>query len=214
MPLNKEKSKFAEKSLLRKVGQDGYKEGGFSPNARDKELFLREAFEKDPWEGFTLVFNHYYKPLCSHAIRFVYSQTYAEDIVSEVFAEFWKKEHYKRLHSSFRAYLFQSVRNRSMNFIRKELGREVKQFEEDFLMTNTLSPEEHMVYEQFYQRVQNGIEQLPPKCKKVFMMSRFEGKPLKEIARIQNISIRTVESHISKALRMMREILDLTDGGK
>src|SRR5690625_7198236 len=80
------------------------------------------------------------------------------------------------------------------------------------MMTSALSPEEHMVYEQFYQRVQKGIEQLPPKCKKVFMMRRFEGKPLKEIARIQNISIRTVESHISKALGMMRESLDVTDG--
>lgn len=212
MPLNKEKSKFAEKNLLRKVGQDRYEKDGFSLNVQDKELFLRDAFEKDPWEGFTLVFNHYYKPLCSHAIRFVYSHSHAEDIVSEVFTEFWKKEHYKKLHTSFRAYLFQAVRNRSMNFIRKELGREVKQIEEDFMMTSALSPEEHMVYEQFYQRVQKGIEQLPPKCKKVFMMSRFEGKPLKEIAQIQNISIRTVESHISKALRMMREILDMTDG--
>src|SRR5690625_6046430 len=92
-----------------------------------------------------------------------------------------------------------------MIFIRKELGREAKQIEEDFMMTSALSPEEHMVYEQFYQRVQKGIEQLPPKCKKVFMMSRFEGKPLKEIARIQNISIRTVESHISKALGIDRK---------
>ena len=98
-----------------------------------------------------------------------------------------------------------------MNFIRKELGRETKQIEEDLLLTNIRSPEQQMVYEQFYQRVQKGIEQLPPKCKKVFLMSRFEGKPLKEIARIQNISVRTAETHISKALRMMREILDLTD---
>jgi len=211
MPLNKEKSKFSEKNLLKKVGQTRYETEGFSLNVQDKERFLRESFEKDPWEGFTLVFNHYYKPLCSHAIRFVYSHSHAEDIVSEVFTEFWHKKHFSRMHTSYRAYLFKAVRNRSMNFIRKELGRETKQIEEDLLLTNIRSPEQQMVYEQFYQRVQKGIEQLPPKCKKVFLMSRFEGKPLKEIARIQNISVRTAETHISKALRMMREILDLTD---
>lgn len=211
MPLNKEKSKFSEKNLLKKVGQTRYETEGFSLNVQDKERFLRESFEKDPWEGFTLVFNHYYSPLCSHAVRYVYSHTYAEDIVSEVFTEFWHKKHFSRMHTSYRAYLFKAVRNRSMNFIRKELGRETKQIEEDLLLTNIRSPEQQMVYEQFYQRVQKGIEQLPPKCKKVFLMSRFEGKPLKEIARIQNISVRTAETHISKALRMMREILDLTD---
>src|SRR5690625_3548863 len=212
MPLNNEKSKFAEKNLLRKVGQDRYEKDGFSLNVQDKERFLRESFEKDPWEGFTLVFNHYYRPVCSRAIRFVYSHTHTEDIVSEVFTEFWKKEHYKKLHTRFRAYLFQAVLNRSMNFIRKEQGREAKQIEEDFMMTSALSPEEHMVYEQIYQRVQKGIEHVPPKCKTVIMMSRFEGKTMNEIARHQNISIRTVDSHLSNVCGRMREILDVTDG--
>lgn len=211
MPLKKEKTKFQEKTLLKKTEDSRIGQDSFPPNIQDKELFLKEAFGRDPWEGFTLVFKHYYNPLCSHAVRFVYSHAHAEDIVSEVFAEFWHKDHFLRMHTSFRAYLFQAVRNRSMNFIRKELGRETKEIEEDQLLTNSLSPEQQMVYEQFYQNVQNGIEQLPPKCKKVFLMSRFEGKPLKEIAQIQNISVRTVEAHISKALRMMREILDRTE---
>lgn len=211
MPLKKEKSKNRKTFLLKKAEDNGTAKESFLSDIQDKERFLRETFERDPWEGFTLVFNHYYSPLCSHAVRYVYSHTYAEDIVSEVFTEFWQKKHFSRMHTSYRAYLFKAVRNRSMNFIRKELGRETKQIDEDLLLTSARSPEQQMVYEQFYQRVQKGIEQLPPKCKKVFLMSRFEGKPLKEIARIQNISVRTAETHISKALRMMREILDLTD---
>lgn len=177
----------------------------------DKEYFLRETFQQDPWEGCTLVFKHYYTPLCSHAIRFVYSQTYAEDIVSEVFMEFWQKSHYKKIHTTFRAYLFQAVRNRALNFIRKEFGREVQPVQENDLLEKSPTPEQVLMYEEFYQKVQDGIEKLPPKCKKVFLMSRYEGMPLKEIAQAQNISVRTVETHISKALKMMREILDQSD---
>ncbi|MBY5959504.1 RNA polymerase sigma-70 factor [Membranicola marinus] len=179
--------------------------------SRDREYFLRKAFREDPWEGCTLIFKHYYSPLCSHAIRYVYSQAYAEDIVSEVFMEFWQKKHFEKIHTTYRTYLFQAVRNRALNFVRKEFGRELDPITEGELLGKSLSPEQIMVHEEFYQKVQEGIEQLPPKCKKVFLMSRNEGKPIKEIAAQQKISVRTVETHISKALKMMREVLVQTN---
>lgn len=178
---------------------------------RDKEYFLRKAFEKDEWEGCSLVFRHYYKSLCSHAVRFVYSKMYAEDIVSEVFAEFWQKKHFRNIQTTYKTYLFRSVRNRSLNFIRNEFGRTTQSLPEEVLLSRSILADEQMMYEHFYQKVQGGIEALPPKCKKVFLMSRYEGKSLKEIARLQNISIRTAETHISKALKMMRDVLDFTD---
>ena len=67
-----------------------------------------------------------------------------------------------------------------------------------------------MMYDQFYHKVQEGIDQLPPKCKKKILMSRFEDKSLKEIASIHDISIRTVNAHINKALKIMRNALDDT----
>lgn len=60
----------------------------------DHELFLREAFREDAWLGCTLLFDHYYAPMCSHAVRYVYSKEYAEDVVADVFRKFWQKEHF------------------------------------------------------------------------------------------------------------------------
>lgn len=176
----------------------------------DKEYFLRKAFLRDEWEGCSLVFEYYYKPLCSHAVRFVHSKAYAEDIVSEVFLTFWHKRHFRQVNTTYRTYLFQAVRNRSLNFIRKEFGHDIELMGDESLLSRSIAPDKQMMYDQFYHKVQEGIDQLPPKCKKIFILSRFEDKPLKEIAMIHKISIRTVEAHISKALKIMREALNYT----
>lgn len=173
----------------------------------DTEAFLREAFRKDEWEGCTLLFDHYYAPMCSHAVRFVYSKEYAEDVVADVFREFWQKRQFERVNTSFRTYLFRAVRNRSMNMIKRELRQTVPI--EDTLTTHTtaMKPDDHMMYDQFYRSIQNCVDQLPPMCKKVFLMSRFENIPHREISSLLGISIRTVESHISKALAALRSKL-------
>lgn len=173
----------------------------------DNELFLKEAFQKDEWLGCSLVFEHYYAPLCSHAIRYVYSREYAEDIVAEVFKEFWQKKHFRSITISFRTYLYRAVRNRSLNHSRREFKQSVVDEQDLTIPSAALRPDEMMMYDQLYQKIQSGIDGLPPKCRKIFLMSRFEGKKLKEIAELQNISIRTVETHISKALSILREVV-------
>ena len=186
----------------------------FIPQVPNKEYFLRKAFEEDEWEGCALVYRHYYNALCSHAVRFVYSRMYAEDIVSDVFAEFWHKKHFRNIKTTYQTYLFRSVRNRALNFIRNEFGHATIEIPEGVLLSAAITADEQLMYEEFYQKVQAVIEALPPKCKKVFMMSRYEGKSMKEIARIQNISVRTAETHVSKALKMMRNVLCYTDENK
>src|SRR5690606_29878801 len=115
----------------------------------DHELFLREAFRKDEWLGCTLLFDHYYAPMCSHAVRYVYSKEYAEDVVADVFREFWQKKQFNKVTTSFRTYLFRAVRNRAMNMIRREL-RQTNPLSEDWdAVSETLRPDEQMIYDQF-----------------------------------------------------------------
>ncbi len=177
---------------------------GKSTLIHDNELFLRKAFNKDAWLGCTLLFDHYYAPMCSHAIRYVYSKEYAEDVVADVFREFWQKKQFKKVNTSFRTYLFRAVRNRAMNMIKRELRPTLQLADEHNAAIDALRPDEQMMYDQFYQKIQRCIDQLPPMCKKVFLMSRYENKSHKEIAELQDISIRTVEAHISKALSLLR----------
>lgn len=173
----------------------------------DTEAFLREAFNKDEWLGCSLLFDHYYTPMCSHAIRFVYSKEYAEDVVADVFREFWQKKQFSKVTTSYRAYLFRAVRNRALNMMRRELIPTTPLDNTHNEPSKTLKPDEHMMYDQFYQSIQRAVDRLPPRCRKVFLMSRFENKPLGEIATIMGISIRTVETHISKALSILRSSL-------
>src|SRR5688572_27446141 len=89
----------------------------------DEEILIKRAFDNDPKQGCEILFQKYYRILCSHAIRFVYSKEVAEDIVSELFCRFWSDQIYLSITTSYRAYLFKAVRFSAYNYIRWELSK-------------------------------------------------------------------------------------------
>lgn len=181
-----------------------------NPLVRD-ELFIHRAFEQNPHKGCELLFREYYGPLCSHAIRFVQSQEAARDIVSDTFCIFWQTKRYQEITTSYRAYLYAAVRNRSLKYLQQEFGGQLSVSTRDEatdLMEQTpaefQNPESLLVYEELHNRVETAIGQLPPQRQKVFMMNRFEGKKYQTIADELCISRKAVEGHISKALVSLR----------
>jgi RNA polymerase sigma-70 factor (family 1) len=170
------------------------------------EMLIRQAFKKSPEEGCELLFRRYHRPLCNHALRYVYSRQIAEDLVSDVFCKFWKNGSYQSVTSSFRFYLFRSVRNEAYSYLRSE-------FKYHDSLEATMSPEGSLgqrpdyitQYEETFHRVKELVEQLPPQCRKVFLMNRFEGKRYQEIADEMGLSIKTVETHLVKALSYVRK---------
>jgi uncharacterized FlgJ-related protein len=93
--------------------------------AQDKELFIRKTFEDNPEKGVELLFKFYYRPLCSHAARYVYSKELAEDLVGEVFERFWQKQLYAQVSTSFQAYLFTAVRHQAFQYLRASSAKSV-----------------------------------------------------------------------------------------
>ncbi len=177
----------------------------------DKEFFLRQQFQEDPRKGLELLFHEYYGPLCSHAVRFVYSRDLARDLVSEIFCTFFQKELYKKIDTSYRAYLYRCVRNDSVKYLQRELGREV-QLPPDGLTDTTGSlavstPEDLLSFEELSNRIETAIRGLSPQIQKVFLMNRYEGKKYLEISEELSISLKTVEAHITKALAILRKVL-------
>ncbi len=172
----------------------------------DREYFIRKTFENDPAKGCELMFRMYYNPMCSYAVRFVCSKAVAEDLVSDIFYSFWKNQTYLTIKSSYRAYLFKSVQNRSYNF----LSGEFKQTD-----SIDLIPDEHfesadlaenlVQMEELGQKIERIVNGLPPQCQRVFVLNRYENKKNREIAEELSLSYRTVETHISKALQALRE---------
>nr|WP_295922935.1 RNA polymerase sigma-70 factor [uncultured Dyadobacter sp.] len=172
----------------------------------DSEWVIRNGFDRSARYGFELLFKRYHKVLCSHAARFVYSEAVAQDIVSEVFCKLWKSKAYEGINTSYRFYLFRSVRNEAYNYIRLEF-QPMEQLEaaEYQVSGNGNLPDMIAQYEEVLQRVERIVHSLPPQCRKIFLMSRFEGKKYQEIADELGISIKTVEVHISRALISMRQ---------
>lgn len=174
----------------------------------DVEFFIRQAFQSNPQLGCELLYRSYYQPLCSHAVRFLYSKTIAEDLVSDIFYQFYSKETYREVTTSFRAYLYKTVRHRAYNYLQREskrmTGLEILENSSD---DHISQPDLVTQYEELYQEIEKTISNLPSQQRKIYLMYRFEGKKYAEIADILQLSLRTIEVQIRKANHTLRDML-------
>lgn len=171
----------------------------------DTEFFIRRAFKTDPQKGCELLFRQYYRPLCTYAVRFVYAIEVAEDLVADVFYTFWNTKAYQQVNQSFRGYLFRSVRNRAYNYLANELKPNYPiELAGQSEMPPADGPELMIRFDELAHRVDELVAALPPQCRKIFIQNRFEGRRAKDIAQELQLSVRTVEVHIAKALSTLR----------
>ncbi len=174
----------------------------------DSEMLLKRAFETDINQGISLLFRWYYKPLCSHAIRYVASKEIAEDIVSDIFYKFHSEQMYTNIDTSFRAYLFTAVRYRSFDYVRAEMRRNTSIQYADYVALQPDEQPDHITqYEELSRDVESAINTLPIKRRKIYVMHRFEGKKYQEIASELNLSVRTVEAQMYQALHQVRKVI-------
>jgi len=172
------------------------------------ELFIRKTLESDPEQGIELLYLRYYQPLCTHAIRFVRSRQAAEDLVSDLFYQFYINRFFTQISTSYRAYLFRAVRNKGYNYIRWELERSTALGEEDIAMIPEYQqPDMITQYEELYQDVETAINNLPVQRRGIYLRFQFEGKPVKEIAEELSLSTRTVEVQIYRARQALRSFI-------
>jgi RNA polymerase sigma-70 factor (ECF subfamily) len=158
---------------------------------------------------FESLFKLYFKPLCGFSKGFVYDADAAHEIVQNVFVNLWQKRDALDLNQSIKSYLYTSVRNRSLNYLRDH-----KKFRssilDDELSHYEASPSAFSIEQDDLQAlIDQSIASLPEKCREVFELSRFEGLKYQEIADKLQISIKTVENQMGKALKVLRE--DLKD---
>ena len=129
----------------------------------------------------------------------------AEDIVQLVFIKLWEKRNQVNLRQSGQSYLYKSVYHLCLNSIRNKKLKE--KYTEKFPTPITSGINNVTVEKEINGRVMKAIETLPPKCKEIFMKSRDEGKKYGEIATELNISVKTVEAQMGKALKILRNLL-------
>ena len=156
---------------------------------------------------FEEVFKTYFKPLTAFAFKFVKDTDDAKSIVHDVFMKLWEKRDNIDMSKSVKSYLFTSVNNRSLNFIRDH-----KKFTHEEFILESQHDEHWEVSDELsaidiQQKVDTTLNNISPKAKEVFLMSRNEGLKYREIAEKLSISIKTVETHMSTALKELRKNL-------
>lgn len=176
------------------------------PRTIDEEFFLKALFTQDPKKGCEVLFRRYYANLCNHALRFVYSKDVAEEVVAEVFANFWQSQAFHHVHSSYQAYLYQAVRYRAYNYLKQEVNR-MAPLSAETPHPPTHRPDEVLHYHDLCRKVEGVIQALPPRCRMAFQLNRVEGKKYTEIAAELKISVSGVERLISRALAKLRQEL-------
>lgn len=161
------------------------------------------AFQINNSKEFERIFRELYTPLCQKAYKIVKDKDLSEDLVQQVFVRLWEKRKEIRIHTTAKAYLYKATIYAAFNHIRKEnqLVEWESQLAEPFHLNNDLE------YQETIQQVTSIIDELPPSCRTIFILSREEGMSYKEIAETLSISIKTVENQMSKALRILREKL-------
>ena len=172
----------------------------------DDEILLRSQFEINPEKGCELLFKRYYVNLCNHAIRFVHSREVAEDIVSEIFAVFWQNQTFKNINTSYRAYLYKSVRHRAYNHLKWQM-KFTDSPETISWTADSQSPDEALQYTELHQKIELIIKELPPQCRRAYLLKKVEGRKYDEIAAELKISNKAVEALVSRALTRLRKEL-------
>jgi RNA polymerase sigma-70 factor, ECF subfamily len=169
----------------------------------EKDLIVR--LKNGDQTAFELLFHFYYPGLVIYASQFTADRDEAEEIVQDFFVRFWQKHQQILLSDSLKNYLFASVRNGSLNYLKH------KKIEDNYLKEIYDLSNEHLAYDtnlyvtsELQEKIKNSIELLPDKCREIFMMSRIRGMKNEEIATKLNLSKRTVESQISNALKVLR----------
>ena len=157
---------------------------------------------------FREVFKEYYNPLCNFAVSITSDRKMAQDVVQDVFTKLWDKRKELSINSNEKSYLFQAVKHRAYEILRKrqnESKLNVTDFEESYSREKDLEEQANkfMLKEFLY----NSIRQLPPKCQEIFVLNKVNGLTYTEIADDLNISVKTVENQIGKAYRKLRVLM-------
>ncbi len=160
-------------------------------------------------QAMELLFKTHYKALLRFAKTILKDASQAEDTVQDVFIKIWEKRQNLIINTSLKSYLYMAVRNHCLNALKlneRKYWMEEGMENDEKMATNDV--ENKLIAKSLQQQITQAIELLPDKCKLTFQLSRYENMSYKEIAETMNVSIKTVENQMGKALATLRNYLN------
>ncbi|MFT7198366.1 MAG: RNA polymerase sigma-70 factor (ECF subfamily) [Marinoscillum sp.] len=171
---------------------------------------------------FENLFKEHYNSLVHFAKKYVNDDDDAEEVVHQLFTRLWVNNQSININSSIQSYLFGAMRNACMNYLKHVKVKNA--YGDHVRLTHSSSVQiDFLELDELNSTIRNALDKIPEKCREVFELSRYEGEKYQEIADTLNVSIKTVEKQMSKALKILRDelseyliilILLIGDGGK
>lgn len=175
------------------------------PDERTDDILTRlRADEKAALKD---LFQEYYLSVCKTIHRFIRDKSTVEDLAQEVFIRFWEKRQQIEINSSLSAYIRRMAINEALAYLRRNKRFDDREVTPDIVPGTADSTEAQFLQQELEARVREAVNELPPRCRTVFQLSRYEELTYQEIADQMEISIKTVENQMGKALRILRERL-------
>ena len=177
---------------------------------QENDTELARSIKNGDRKAWNLLIKEYYDGLLVYILSMTKEKEFAEEILQDVFTNFWIKRKKINITTSIKSYLYRSARNTTLNSLKR------KRFEENYhrqleKTTNFFRnfTEEDINYDQLKAKIFKTIDRLPETSKEIFKLSRFSGMTYKEISEILNISTRSVHYQIGIALKILRkEVVD------
>ncbi|MCK5135705.1 MAG: RNA polymerase sigma-70 factor [Bacteroidales bacterium] len=176
---------------------------------------IHERLEAGDIKAFEMLYNEQYTPLCHFAQRFVFDLDTAREIVQGVFVYIWEKRTSLPSDISLKNYLYTSVRNKCIDYLKhqnieneykkKRIKEVIEHGNNSFSIID--HPLDGLITKELENAIKDAINNLPEKCREIFELSRFEGLKYREIAEELNISVKTVETQMSRALESLKKKL-------
>jgi RNA polymerase sigma-70 factor (family 1) len=171
----------------------------------DDELITH--FYRNDEKAFNEIYNRYWQRLYVYALSKLDNEENAEEVIQTVFIDLWQKRNSARI-ENLASYLYKAVKNKCIDLIRQRLVRD--RYEEIVLQTSDEgdpSTEELLAFEELKALLKTAMESLPEKTREIFRLNRMEYLSVREVSAALSIPERTVEHHLSQALKLMRVYL-------
>jgi RNA polymerase sigma-70 factor (ECF subfamily) len=169
------------------------------------DIYLFNKMKEGDQQAFNFIFTKHYPDLVNFAMVYLKEIFEAEEIVQDVFLKLWEDREALEIHTSLKAYLMNCIKNRCLDYFKhqriiEKYNDRISKSQEQYIA----EADKYLMLSELEKQINSTIDLLPATCKNIFNMSRIDGKKNREIAEELNISIKTVEANIGRALKTLR----------
>jgi RNA polymerase sigma-70 factor (ECF subfamily) len=168
---------------------------------------MLEDLRRGDLEAFSSIFRLHYEPLSLFAVRYLRDLQAAENIVQDIFVRLWEARNSLNVHTNLKSYLYASVRNACLNYLKHASYSKSLDEAEVQSAGPAMQPDIQAESNELAAALEDAINGLPPKCRQVFCMAKYDDLSYQEIAEILAISVNTVKTQLRRALKSLSAAL-------